>query len=247
MPVTTETPNTVHGRLLEAVHISGYTFERAYAELEWLLDEDRWKSVGAGYADIDAFLATIDFSEFRTAIDQRKKLAKRLAELHAQQQATARLLGVSEQTVARALGKPRGAPNGGKNRSNATKQPDVETTPNKQPPNGGRPSFTVPAADVTAAVSRVVRNETREADRQQRHADKVAAIKRRDAESEVVRYFMSAEPTQAVLVFRMVRGILEHRGAFAQSQAGTPKAVRRPAKRAEFVTGLGVGRDVTNG
>ena len=55
-----ETPNTVHGRLLEAVHLSGYSFERACSELEWLLDENRWKELGDGFEDINAFLKTID-------------------------------------------------------------------------------------------------------------------------------------------------------------------------------------------
>jgi hypothetical protein len=39
---TQETPNIVYGRLLESAHISGYSFERVCAELEWLLEEDRW-------------------------------------------------------------------------------------------------------------------------------------------------------------------------------------------------------------
>ena len=98
-----EAPNTVHGRLLEAVHISGYTFERACSELEWLLEEDRWKQVGGGFSDINDFLATIDLSEFRIAIDQRKNLAKKLADIHASQRATARALGVAHTTLQRDL------------------------------------------------------------------------------------------------------------------------------------------------
>ena len=61
----TETPDTVHGRLLESVHLSGYSAERACGELEWLLDEDRWQRVGAGFTDINAFLAATDLGEFR--------------------------------------------------------------------------------------------------------------------------------------------------------------------------------------
>jgi phage N-6-adenine-methyltransferase len=99
----TETPNTVHGRLLEAVHISGYTFERAYSELGWLLDDDRWKTVGDGFDDINAFLGTVNLSEFRIGVEQRQKLARRLREIEASQRATARLLGVSQPTVLRAL------------------------------------------------------------------------------------------------------------------------------------------------
>lgn len=94
-----ELPDTVHGRLMEAVHISGYSFERACSELEWLLDEDRWKSIGKGFTNISDFVATIDFSGFRLAIEQRKKLAKRLNDLEASGRATAKMLGVSHQTI----------------------------------------------------------------------------------------------------------------------------------------------------
>jgi hypothetical protein len=107
----TETPDTVHGRLLESVHVSGYTFERACGELEWLLDGHRWKKIGRGYKHIDEFLATLKFSDFRIAIDQRKKLSRRLAELGAGQSATSRLIGASEATIARDKGKSRGATN----------------------------------------------------------------------------------------------------------------------------------------
>lgn len=99
-----ETPDTVHGRLLEAVHISGYSFERACSELEWLIAKDRWKTVGRGFADVDDFLQTIDWSGFRLAIKQRQPLVKRLQELGAGQYPTARLLGVNQSTIRRDLG-----------------------------------------------------------------------------------------------------------------------------------------------
>lgn len=96
-----EAPETVHGRLMEAVHISGYTFERACSELEWLLEEDRWKYIGKSYEHIDDFMASIDFKEFKMAIEKRKKLAKKLADLGATQRATGKMLGVNEATINR--------------------------------------------------------------------------------------------------------------------------------------------------
>lgn len=92
-----ENPNTVHGRLLEAVHLSGYSFERACSELEWLLENDRWKE--CGYDNIAAFQATIDWSEFRIAAEKRKNIAQRLADIGASQRATARMLGVDDKTI----------------------------------------------------------------------------------------------------------------------------------------------------
>lgn len=94
-----ETPNTVHGRLLEAAHISGYTAKRAVTELEWLLEEDRWKEVGPGYQEIDAFLSSIDLSEFKMAIERRKSLVRKLAAIQASQVKTAAAIGVSRKTV----------------------------------------------------------------------------------------------------------------------------------------------------
>lgn len=95
-------PEVVYGRLLEAVHISGYSFERACAELEWLLDEDRWKSI-SGIGDIDTFLAAINLSGLRIAVEQRRKIAARLHAIRASQHATAKMLGVNQATVSRDL------------------------------------------------------------------------------------------------------------------------------------------------
>jgi DNA modification methylase len=99
-----ETPDSVHGRLLESVHLAGYSFGRACDELKWLLRQDRWKRVGPGYDDINAFLATIDFSALRAAREERKDIVRQLAAINAGQRATARALGVAQETVARDLG-----------------------------------------------------------------------------------------------------------------------------------------------
>src|SRR5215203_5612014 len=99
MAETGERPDTVHGRLMESVHLSGYSFERACSELEWLLDDDRWREVAGGIEDFNQFLSTIDLSGFRHALEQRKPFAERLKALGATQRTTAKMLGVSRQTV----------------------------------------------------------------------------------------------------------------------------------------------------
>ena len=93
--------NIIYGRLTEAVHISGYSLERAMGEFEWLLDEGRWRKVGNGYDDIDEFLKSLNFSDFKISIEQRKNIANKLAELQASQRATAKMLGVSNKTINR--------------------------------------------------------------------------------------------------------------------------------------------------
>jgi len=181
MAMSIETPNTVHGRLLEAVHISGYTFERACAELEWLLDEDRWKSVGGGYADINAFLGTIDFSEFRIAVEQRKKLAKRLQAIEASQRATARVLGVAEGTVRGDLREPPPAQSYAPRDSDARNRAGIESpaavpAQSYAPPDPADTPVADPGwfqadADPSGDAKRVTRNTARD---QQRDETRVA-------------------------------------------------------------------------
>ena len=100
-----ETPDTVHGRLMESVHISGYSMERACGEFEWLLEDDRWKQCASGFKDVHAFLATIDLSEFRIHAERRKKIAAKLAAIDASQRETAKLLGVDKETIRGDLGR----------------------------------------------------------------------------------------------------------------------------------------------
>lgn len=98
-----EPPDTVHGRLSEAIHLTGYTFARACSELKWLLAHDRWKQCAGGFEHIDDFLATVDLSEFKFAVDQRKDLARQLKKLRATQRQIGAVLGVDQATVSRDL------------------------------------------------------------------------------------------------------------------------------------------------
>lgn len=103
-----ETPNTVHGRLLESAHIAGYTFKRAWDELKWLLQDGRWETLG--FRDGAAFTESIHglFAEFKGTIEQRKEVANALSGI-ASQRAIAKVLGVGKDTVARDLEKRDGA------------------------------------------------------------------------------------------------------------------------------------------
>ena len=123
--MTSERPDTVHGRLMEAVHLSSYSFERACSELEWLLEHDRWRQVGGGFPHINGFLSTIDLSGFRIAVEQRKEIAKRLKSIEASQRATARMLGVNHRTIGNDLGE------------NSPREPSATTQANG---NGGEDS-----------------------------------------------------------------------------------------------------------
>lgn len=92
-----------YGGLVEGVHLAGYSLERALRKLEWLLEHDRWKTVGTGYDDINEFLDTIKLDSFKVVVIERKKIAARIKELQpgASNRQIAKVLGVDETTVRR--------------------------------------------------------------------------------------------------------------------------------------------------
>jgi hypothetical protein len=93
----------IYGRLLEGAHLADYTFERACTNLEWLLTDDRWRGVGGGFDDVNAFLASVRFDEFRVIAEQRKRIAKQIKALQpdASNRAISKALGVDEKTIRR--------------------------------------------------------------------------------------------------------------------------------------------------
>jgi hypothetical protein len=96
----------IYGRIKEGVHVAGYTLERAWGHLEWLLIADRWRSAGAGFEDVNAFIDSIQLDGFRVLAGQRKRIVKRIKELQpkATNRAVARMLGVDHDTVNRDVG-----------------------------------------------------------------------------------------------------------------------------------------------
>lgn len=100
-----ESPDIIYGRLLEAAHLFGYSGERATDSFEWLIEDNRWQQVGGGFDDINKFLASVaaQSSQFTYSIEQRKRVAKKLAELQASQRKTAEALGVDNATIHRDL------------------------------------------------------------------------------------------------------------------------------------------------
>lgn len=160
-----EDPKFVHGRLAEAVHMTGYSFERACRELEWLLEDNRWKQCGAGFERIDDFLETVDFSEFKIPIEQRKKLAKKLTDLRATQRAVAGTLGVDPMTVNRDV---RPVEIATKQRVADTKENDVSVE------NATPPSFQHSAQD----AARLLDQKTLKTEKKAEHEERIEAIKK---------------------------------------------------------------------
>jgi hypothetical protein len=124
--------NRAHGKLIEGVHIATYSFERACANLEWLLDDDRWRECGEGYDDINKFLASVQLDSFRIVAEQRKRIANRIKELQpeASNRTIAKALGVGHQTIGRDIG-----PNGpiDPENINENNNADAGTGPNVPP------------------------------------------------------------------------------------------------------------------
>jgi hypothetical protein len=97
----------IYGSLKEGVHIAGYTLERAWGHLEWLLEEDRWRAVG--FEDVNVFLDSVKLDSFRMLAEQRKRIAQRIKELQpeASNRTIAKMLGAGSRTIDRDT-----APNG---------------------------------------------------------------------------------------------------------------------------------------
>ncbi len=153
--------NATYGRLLESVHYTGYSMERACMELADLLENDKWKSVGNGFEKIDDFLKTINLSEFKIAVDRRKKLAKKLDELEATQRATAKALGVDPMTINKDI-KPVENSTSAKNKSlysNELQNGNVE--------NSTKP-YEKPAEEISKGLEKEAKREKREFAKQEK-------------------------------------------------------------------------------
>ena len=166
-----ESPDTVYGRLLESVHISGYTLERAINECVWLITGERWKALG--FESASAFIRSLDLSEFRIAAEKRKEIAALLADEGVSQRATAKALGVSHTTVRRGTGT--NVPHNPEEHAGIGANPHAHGTnvppPYDPDPAGGRKA--VALAQTRAA--RAEREQARELQRQE-NAAKVANV-----------------------------------------------------------------------
>lgn len=167
-----EDSNTVYGRLLESVHISNYSTDRACDELEYLLEGDRWKAVGKGYDDINEFARSLNpkDEQLRFARDRRKKLAEALDRLGASQRATAKALGVSHTQVQNDLGK-RLPP---KSAEGPTEAVETEQSGNELPST--RLPFQVDASDISKATKSVVKRQEKEQKKEEKRDKQEQAI-----------------------------------------------------------------------
>lgn len=119
---------TRHGKLIESAHIAGYTFERAMREMEWLLTEGRWRTLG--FEDVEDFAASIKLGNMRLIAEQRKKISKLLTEAGVSQRQSARTLGVGLGTVQRDID-PNGSPDADADAETA--ESDTATDPSGSP------------------------------------------------------------------------------------------------------------------
>jgi N6-adenosine-specific RNA methylase IME4 len=89
-------------KLTEGLHYAGYSFERASANLEWLLEGNRWQ-LGGLFADVNKFLDSLRLGKFRTVAEQRKRILTRIKELQPKvsNRQLAKTLGIDDRTVRR--------------------------------------------------------------------------------------------------------------------------------------------------
>lgn len=149
--------NHTYGSLTEGLHLVGYSFERACSNLEWLLEGNRWKTVGSGFEDVNSFLASLKIDALRLAVDSRKRIAQRIKELQpdVSNRQIAKTLGVHHDTIDRDLG---GNPPSAEKNAN-----DIKA--NNKPVGGNPPLSGAKAAEIVLSA------EKKELHRQERKAE----------------------------------------------------------------------------
>ena len=103
-----EDARIVYGRLLESIHISGYTRERAIGELKHLLNDNNWKKAGEFFKYSD-FIKSLNLGEFKFSIEQRKEIIDEIKRIESEedkisQRSLAGVLGVTQPTIREDLG-----------------------------------------------------------------------------------------------------------------------------------------------
>lgn len=151
----TDQIDTVHGRLMEAAHIAGYSLERAMSEFKWLLQDDKWKKAGKGFKDVNDFIATLSWKDFKHTIEVRKEVVKLLDKAGASQRSTANLLGVAKTTVQR----DSTGPNGPKAKNNNKKS---EATRDAVGPNGPPQAWDVDPAKIVGRVEKASKKQEKD-------------------------------------------------------------------------------------
>ena len=113
-----------YGKLIEGLHITGYTFERACSNLEAMLEGDAWRLDGR-FSNPNEFLDSLRLDKFRAVAEQRKRIAARIKELQpaVRNRQIARTLGVRHDTIDRDLGRGANAP-GAENNARQNKGPN---------------------------------------------------------------------------------------------------------------------------
>lgn len=94
-----DSPQVVYGRLLEDAHIVTQYMERGQSNLAYLLEDDNWRKLG--FKTINAFAKSLDLSELRRNIEERRQIAAALTDAGASSRAVAEALDVGQTTVVR--------------------------------------------------------------------------------------------------------------------------------------------------
>lgn len=94
-----ESPQIVYGRLLENAHAVTHFMERGQTSLSYLLEQDRWRKLG--FININEFAKSLDLSELRQRVDERRQVVAALTGAGVEQQAIAKAVNVHHATISR--------------------------------------------------------------------------------------------------------------------------------------------------
>ena len=161
-----------YGALREGIHIASYTFERACSKLEWLLEQDRWRGVGTGFDDVNAFMASIKLDTLKASAESRKRIALKIKQLQPKvsNRVIAKTLGVDKRTVGRDIIGANAPPDTKKpNQINADK---IQAGAFAPPAIGGAAAAKI----VERRTTGIATTQAKRADKEQRLGTKIAAL-----------------------------------------------------------------------
>jgi N6-adenosine-specific RNA methylase IME4 len=102
--------NHAHGEASAYVDVAGYSLERGFDRIEWLLEEGRWRQ--CGFDTLEAFLESINLKLFKPVIEQRQRIvaAIKREDARVSNRKIAKALNVDPETVNRDVRAANAAP-----------------------------------------------------------------------------------------------------------------------------------------
>jgi N6-adenosine-specific RNA methylase IME4 len=127
--------NHAHGEASAYVDVAGYSLERGFDRIEWLLEKSRWRQ--CGFDSVEAFVESIKLKHFKPLIEQRQRIVAAIKREDAKvsNRKIGKALNVDPETVNRDVRAASAAPH--PENTNENNYAKNETAANAAPTFGG--------------------------------------------------------------------------------------------------------------